>query len=54
LPRAEELRHIAHQHVADGDTVEVNAAENDEGKPELVFYARPQEPIAVELPITTT
>jgi ATP-dependent Clp protease ATP-binding subunit ClpA len=38
---------------ADGDTVEVDVAESEEGKPELVFRARPQAPIAVELPVQT-
>ncbi len=36
-----------------GDTVEVNTVENDEGNMELVFEARAQAPIAVELPVTT-
>jgi ATP-dependent Clp protease ATP-binding subunit ClpC len=36
----------------DGDVVVVDAAEGAEGKPELVFHPRPQEPIAVELPVT--
>jgi len=35
----------------DGDTVEVDVADDAEGKPELVFHARPQAPIAVELPV---
>jgi ATP-dependent Clp protease ATP-binding subunit ClpC len=35
----------------DGDVVEVDVAENVEGKPELAFHARPQEPIPVELPV---
>jgi ATP-dependent Clp protease ATP-binding subunit ClpC len=35
----------------DGDVVEVDVAEGAEGKPELVFHARPQAPIPVELPV---
>ena len=35
----------------DGDTIEVDVAENDEGKTEPVFKVRPAEGIAVELPV---
>ena len=35
---------------ADGDTVVVDVHENDDGKLEPIFAARPPEPIAVELP----
>jgi ATP-dependent Clp protease ATP-binding subunit ClpC len=36
---------------SEGDTVVVDVAENDEGKPEPVFNKRSPEPIPVELPI---
>ncbi len=35
----------------DGDTITVDAAEDAEGKLQLTFVARPQGPIAVELPV---
>ncbi len=35
----------------DGDTITVDAAEDAEGKLQLTFVARPQGPIAVELPM---
>ena len=36
---------------SDGDTVIVDVQENEDGKVEPVFTARPPEPIAVELPV---
>ena len=38
----------------DGDTVIVDVQENDDGKLEPIFAARPPEPIAVELPVVQT
>jgi|YNPNPStandDraft_1061719.scaffolds.fasta_scaffold02499_11 ATP-dependent Clp protease ATP-binding subunit ClpC len=35
----------------EGDTVVVDVAEGEDGKPVLTFTARPAEPIAVELPV---
>ncbi len=35
----------------DGDTIVVDAVEDMDGKPQLTFAARPQGPIAVELPV---
>ena len=37
----------------DGDTVIVDVQENDDGKLEPIFAARPPEPIGVELPVLT-